>query len=55
MLGGKGQGKTLDSILGWPESLFEFFHSILWEISNELFGHPGSRLRARSEAGRDKG
>ena len=52
---GKRQRKMLDSILSWPESLFEFFHNILWEISNELFGQSSSRLRARSEAERDKG
>ena len=27
-------------ILGWPKSLFEFFCSIFWKNSNELFGQP---------------
>ena len=28
--------------LGWPNSSFRFFRSILWKNSNELFGQPNS-------------
>lgn len=36
-------------ILGWPKSLFEFFHTILQENSNELFGLPNNRNGGRVE------
>jgi len=26
--------------LGWPKSLFRFFHKMVWKHLNELFGQP---------------
>ena len=28
--------------MGWPKSSFGFFHTILWEILNEIFGQPST-------------
>ena len=37
-------------VLGWPNSLFRFFHTILWKYPTELFGQPNTYTPAISSS-----
>ena len=43
------------AVLGWPKSLFGFFHKMLWKNPSELFGQPSIRVDDHQLDLRDEG